>query len=49
METYAFKVRCVPAALSGKGGDEYTVREFSIRAGEGEAETIPELAGWSER
>ncbi len=47
METYTFKVRCVPAALSGKGGDEYTVREFSIRAGEGEAETIPALAGWS--
>ena len=47
METYTFKVRCAPAALSGKGGDEYTVREFSVRAGEGETETIPDLAGWS--
>src|SRR5512140_1626123 len=37
IQTYTLKVRCVPAALSGKGGDEYTVREFSIRAGEGEA------------
>jgi len=47
IQTYTVKVRCVPAALSGKGGDEYTVGEFSIRAGEGEAATIPELAGWS--
>ena len=47
IQTYTFKVRCVPAALSGKGGDEYTVREFTIREGEGEAETIPALAGWS--
>ena len=47
LQTYAFKARCVPAALSGKGGDEYTVREFTVRAGEGEAEMIPALAGWS--
>ena len=40
-------MRLVPAALSGKGGDEYTVREVSIRAGENEPETIPALAGWS--
>lgn len=47
METYTVKLRGVPAALSGKAGDEYTVREFSVRAGEGPSETIPELAGWS--
>ena len=47
METYTVKMRLVPAALSGKGGDEYTVREASIRAGGKELETIPELAGWS--
>jgi hypothetical protein len=46
METYTVKLRCVPDALSGKGGDEYTVGKFAIRAGQGEAETIPELAGW---
>ena len=47
LETYTVKMRCVPAALSGKGGDEFTVREFSVRAGEGQADTIPALAGWS--
>jgi len=46
-ETYTMKVRLVPAVLSGKGGDEYTVGEFAVRRGDGEAETIPELAGWS--
>lgn len=47
LETYTVKLCLVPAALSGKGGDEYTVREFLMRSGDGEAESIPELAGWS--
>ncbi|MEN6560022.1 MAG: hypothetical protein ABFD52_04525 [Acidobacteriota bacterium] len=47
IETYTVKMKVVPAALSGKGGDEYTVRQFIVRAGEGEPETIPSLAGWS--
>jgi hypothetical protein len=47
IETYTVKLRCIPAALSGKGGDEYTVGKFSIRTGEGQAETIPDLVGWS--
>jgi hypothetical protein len=47
METYTVKMRCIPAALSGKGGDEYTVGKFSIGTGEGEVETISDLAGWS--
>jgi hypothetical protein len=46
-EIYTMKLRLVPAALSGKGGDEYTVGEFAVRTGAGEMETIPELAGWS--
>lgn len=45
--TYTVKMKVVPAALSGKGGDEYTVREFSVKTGGGQAETIPALAGWS--
>ena len=45
--TYTVKLKVVPAALSGKGGDEYTVREFGVKTGSGEAETIPSLAGWS--
>ena len=47
LETYTFKLRVVPAALSGKGGDEYTVREVLIRSGDNEPEAIRELAGWS--
>src|SRR5512143_631934 len=45
--TYIVKMKVVPAALSGKGGDEYTVREFRLRTGSGETETIPSLAGWT--
>lgn len=30
-ETYIIKLRCVPAALSGRGGDEYTCREFQLK------------------
>lgn len=47
LETYTVKLSLVPAALSGKSGDECTVREFTVRSGEKEAETVPELAGWS--
>lgn len=47
VETYTVKMRLVPAALSGKGGDEYTVREVGVRWGDQEAETVPALAGWS--
>jgi hypothetical protein len=46
IETYVVKLKVVPAALSGQGGDEYTVGEFAVRSGGGEAETIPSLAGW---
>jgi hypothetical protein len=45
--TYVVRLKVVPPALSGKGGDEYTVGEFSLKTGGGEAETIPALAGWS--
>ncbi len=46
-ETYTVKMRLVPQKLSEKDGDEYTVREFSVKQGSGAAETIPTLAGWS--
>lgn|GEM_PF-498563 len=46
IETYTVKMKVVPAALSGKGGDEYTVREFIVQTGDGQPETIPSLAGW---
>jgi len=47
LQTYTLKLSIVPAALSGKGGDECTVREFLVRLDDVEAQTIPELAGWS--
>jgi len=47
IETYLLKLKCVPAALSGKSGDEYTCAEFELRIGEGPAMTIPALADWS--
>jgi len=45
--SFTVKLRILPAALSGKGGDECTVREAVLKSGDGEPETIPELAGWS--
>jgi hypothetical protein len=47
VSTYTVKMKVVPGAISGKGGDEYTVREFIVKTGSGEAETVPALAGWS--
>jgi hypothetical protein len=46
-ETYILKLKCVPAALSGKGGDEYTCAAFDYRVNDGETLSIPPLAGWS--
>lgn len=46
-ESYTVKIRIVPAALSGKGGDECTVREVVLVKGDGAPDSIPELAGWS--
>ena len=45
--SFTVKLKIVPAALSGKAGDECTLREVVLKSGEGEPETIPELAGWS--
>jgi hypothetical protein len=46
-ETFTLKLKCVPAALSGKGGDEYTCAEMRIRSADGTTATIPALAGWT--
>jgi hypothetical protein len=47
IETYVVKLKCVPASLSGKGGDEYVCAGFQLRIAEGPAMTIPALTGWS--
>ena len=47
IETYTVVMHCVPAVVSGKDGDEYTISSFSIKAEEGQSQTLPALAGWS--
>jgi hypothetical protein len=46
-EIYILKLKCLPAAMSGKAGDEYTCREFRLRINDGPELTVPSLAGWS--
>lgn len=46
-ETFTLKLKCVPAVLSGKGGDEYTCAEMRIRSADGTTAAIPALAGWT--
>jgi hypothetical protein len=46
-ETYILKLKCVPAVLSGKGGEEYTCAAFQYRLNDGDTLSIPALAGWS--
>jgi hypothetical protein len=48
-ESYVLTLKCVPAPLSGKEGDEYTCREFTYQVNDGPVLTIPSLAGWSYR
>ncbi len=46
-ETYTLKLKCAPAAPSGKGGSEYTCASLDYRVNDGEALSVPSLAGWS--
>jgi hypothetical protein len=47
VDTYTLKLKCVPAALAGKAGDEYTCREFLIRHNDEPSVAVPALAGWT--
>ncbi len=42
-ETYLLRLRCVPAAMSGKKLDEYTCREFGLQLDDGAITTLPML------
>jgi hypothetical protein len=46
-ETYYLTLTCVPAALSGKADDEYTVGDFRYKVNDGAPVAIPALAGWT--
>jgi hypothetical protein len=43
METYLLRLRCIPAALSGKNLDEYTCQEFGLQLNGESIVTIPAL------
>lgn len=47
VDIFRLYLKCVPAGISGKAGDEYTCLKFTVQlAGSPEAE-IPSLKGWS--
>jgi len=43
VETYLLRLRCVPAAISGKKLDEYSCREFGLQLNNGSITTLPTL------
>ncbi len=46
-ETYLFKLRCIPAELSGKKFDQCTNKEFGLQFNSENIMTIPALKSWS--
>ncbi len=46
-QTYVLKLKCVPAALAGKPGDEYTCRRMTIQSSPEKPASIPALDGWT--
>lgn len=46
-DVYRLRLKCVPAKLAGKEGDEYTCVQFTFQQGEAAETLIPALAGWS--
>jgi hypothetical protein len=47
VETYLLRLRCIPAALSGKKLDEYTCQEFGLQLGNDNIVTLPPLRHFS--
>jgi hypothetical protein len=43
VETYLLRLRCIPAAMSGKTLDEWTCREFGLQLNDGPILTLPAL------
>ncbi len=46
-DVYKLRLKCVPARLSGKSGDEYTCLDFTLKMGDAPEISIPALKGWS--
>ena len=46
-DIYKLHLKCVPAKLAGKKGDEYTCSKFTLKMGDSTEITIPALEGWT--
>jgi hypothetical protein len=46
-DVYKLRLKCVPARLSGKAGDEYTCLDFTLKMGNAPEVSIPVLKNWS--
>lgn len=46
-DVYKLRLKCVPAQLSGKAGDEYTCLDFTLKIGDAPEVSIPALKNWS--
>lgn len=47
IDTYKLWLECIPASLSGKEGDEYICRRFTVQKGTESPSSIRALDGWS--
>ncbi|MGH7598012.1 MAG: hypothetical protein ACREOI_16805 [bacterium] len=47
MDIYRLHLKCVPAKLAKKEGDEYTCSRFTVQQGEAAETAIPAMANWT--
>ncbi len=45
-DIYKLNLKCVPAKLAGKEGDEFTCSKFRFKLGDSKEVTVPALEGW---
>ena len=45
-DIFRLRLKCVPAKIAGKGGDEYTCVRFTSQQGDALEKTIPALENW---
>ncbi|MBN1504490.1 MAG: hypothetical protein JW952_05480, partial [Candidatus Eisenbacteria bacterium] len=46
-DVFRLRLECVPGAIAGKDGDEYTCARFTVQEGNGPERDIPTLENWS--
>jgi hypothetical protein len=47
VDTFQLQLETIPGSLSGKNGDEYICRKFTVQRGNESLASIPSLEGWS--